>query len=147
MVTIIIILISMLCFLPLAALGAYMWITGNGQWAITGYGVMNEFQRAYYDTERMVKDLGKVLVIIGLVCLFGICTLYLEKGVLIYTVLVITTAVGVIAYLGRGKRYLKDPMRSPPPMSKEERKIIWAYIGVSIFMTAVILVIFLFIWN
>ena len=135
----------MFTLLPVAALGAYMWITGKGQWAISGYNTMGKSQQAYYDAERMAKDVGKVCVIIGLACLMGsFALMYMQGGLMIFVAIVTIVCVASVAYVGTGRRYLKDQARTPPPQSKEDRKVIWAFVGVSLFQTAVICIIVLF---
>ena len=135
--------------LPLTAAGVYMWVTGKGQWAISGYNTMTKDRQAYYDSEKLAKDTGKFLVIISLICMLLGVTGYFPNGMLFISAvigLMVAAIIGYVVYQGNGKRYIKDQMMVPPPSSKEDRKVVWAIGGISLITSAIILVVvFLFI--
>lgn len=145
-----IVLLMMFIMLPMIALGAYMWITGKGQWAISGYNTMSKSQKEHYDAEKMAKGAGMVATIVCLACLLGVFPLLymqnMQTGMIIFFVIIAIALIGSLAYYGTGKRYLKDPMRPLPPPSKEGRKVRRAIAAVSIItMAAIIIIVALFI--
>jgi len=138
-----VVLLMTFIMLPLAAAGVYMWITGKGQWAISGYNTMGKNQQAYYDGEKLAKDVGKFLVIISLICIMLGAIAYFPNTMLVFAVLMGALFAAIAAFLvyaGNGKRYLKDQMRTPPPPSKEDRKVMWAIAGVSLSSAVVVFV-------
>jgi hypothetical protein len=143
---IIILLLMSVIFLPLTAGGMYMWFTGKGRSMIAGYNTMSKTQQAYFDGEKLAKDVGKLIVLISLLVLTGILSiLFLPHGMAILTAsigLTIVACIVFLAYSNRsgGRRYLKDPLRQPPPPTKAERKKVLAIAGVAIFATAIVIV-------
>jgi uncharacterized membrane protein YwaF len=140
----ILVMFMMFTALPMIAAGLYMWATGKGQMAISGYNTMSKAQREHYDGEKMAKDVGKFLVIISMI-LLGFCLIsYSSNGMLVLAVLMgllFGVIIVFIAYAGTGKRYLKDPTKTPPPPTKQERRVMWAIFGVIGVVTAVVLII------
>lgn len=136
-----VLLLLMFIMLPFVALGVYMWVTGKGQWAISGYNMMSKKEQSYYDAERMARDAGKIAVITCLACLIGTCAmLYLQQGMLIFLMAMGVVVLSVVFY-GGGRRYLKDQTRTPPPPTNKERRTKKAIVWVTLGVTAAILVI------
>jgi hypothetical protein len=126
----------------MAAGGIYMWATGKGQMAISGYNTMTPEQREHYDAERMAKDIGKFLVVIALVMLVGFGSMYyLSNGTMVFIVSIGLLFVLIIAFLlyAKGGKYLKDPARPVPPPTERQRRNTRAALGTTFFVTALIL--------
>ena len=138
------VMIMMFTTLPMIAGGVYMWATGKGQMAISGYNTMSKASRELYDGEKMAKDVGKFLVVLS-VTMLGICLFsYLPQGMLVFWIvmgLIFGEIVIFMVYAGSGKRYLKDPTKTPPPPTKHDKQVVWALLGVSGITTGIILVI------
>lgn len=138
------VVLMMFIMLPIMAAGVYMWTTGKGEWAISGYNTMPNSQKEYYDSELMSKDIGKLLFVIGLVCLVGFSLIfYVPRGtlVMIGTIVLMIVVFVVYAMYWKGGRYLKDPNVRPPSASKEDKKKQYIHIGAGVGVAAVILVI------
>jgi len=137
---IIFLLIMMFTMMPIMAMGAYMWITGKGHWAIKGYNTMSKSQQVYYDADKMARDTGKITTIGCAACLLGVCALlYMQDGVLIFIGVVAIVVFVTVFYYGTGRKYLKDPTKTTPQINDYHRMTkaaMWVGIGV----TAVILV-------
>jgi len=141
--------IAMFATLPAIGGGMYMWITGKGQWAISGYNTMSKTQKSYYNAEKLSKDAGKLTVVI---CAATLVSIVVSMGLHNYFILfafvgvIVVFSVLISVRYSKQDRYLIDPTKTPPPPTKEERKVMWALAGVVSFTTAVILVlVFLFI--
>ncbi|MDR3074881.1 MAG: DUF3784 domain-containing protein [Candidatus Methanoplasma sp.] len=141
------VVLMMFVMLPLAAAGAYMWATGKGQWAISGYNTMPKSRQEYYDAERMSRDVGKLVLATSLVLLAGLCSIFYLPHPTIVLILTVSFTVGicsVYAMRHHGGAYLKDPAKSPPPMTGEERKNLKIIAGISAVTVAVVLVVVFF---
>jgi flagellar basal body-associated protein FliL len=123
---VLIIILMMFTMMPIAAAGFYMWITGKGQWAIRGYNTMSKSQQAYYDAERMSKDVGKSMAFMSLLIVAGaFAMLYLPYGLLIVLVMIVLSLIPAIHYSikEKGTKYLKNPaLGHPPKMSRTEMR-------------------------
>ncbi|MDR1404787.1 MAG: DUF3784 domain-containing protein [Candidatus Methanoplasma sp.] len=138
----------MFIMLPLAAMGAYMWATGKGQWAISGYNTMPESKREYYNAEKMSKDVGKLTTVISLVTLAGLCmTLYIPHSfIVLFIIIAFVLGISIFFAFSKGDKYLKDPAKTPPAATKKERKTQKILAGISVAVVAAILIaVFLFI--
>jgi hypothetical protein len=130
--------------LPLIAMGAYMWATGKGQSMISGYNTMSKAQKAHYDAVKLAKDTGKVVVAISIILLLWSFAFF-ERSLIMPASVAMAGSMFIVIFVffmqSKGGKYLKNPMNPPPPATKEERKRTYAILGVSLGVSAVVMVI------
>jgi hypothetical protein len=141
------ILLMAFLFLPLIAGGMYMWATGKGQWAIAGYNTMPKSHKSLYDAEKMSKDVGKLLVATCVITFAGVVMALLTPHTFVITFATVglVTVLGLVSLFSFNKtdKYLIDPAKAPPPMTKGERKGMMIFGG---FMAGVTVVIFVLVF-
>ncbi len=137
------VLLMMFILLPLAAMGAFMWITGKAQWMIAGYNTMAKSQQEFYDAEKLSKAVGRMVFAVAIVCLIGFCLIfYVPRGGIVLGVTIALIIVVLIAGILslRKDKYLKDPTKRPGKPTEQERRKQYIYVGVGVGVTAIILI-------
>ncbi|NLI74311.1 MAG: DUF3784 domain-containing protein [Euryarchaeota archaeon] len=145
--------ILLFSILPIIALSAYMWITGKGASLIAGYNTSPKAVRDQYDSEKLAKFIGKLLFFSMIPMIVAIETIFFLEGMWIFWILLaVSMAILIIGmiYMNTGGRFLKEGAIDPKLLiteddKKDNRRILYAVLGISIIITAIVVIIIFFI--
>ncbi len=145
--------ILLFSLLPILAMSAYMWATGRGASLVAGYNTSPKSVQDQYDTEKMVKFVGKLVFFSMIPMLLAMESIFFLNDMWPFWILfAISMAIIIIgvAYMNTGRRFLKEEAVDPKLLITDEerksnRQMLYGLLAITGIVTVVIVIIVLLI--